>query len=727
MFYNKYFLVITMKFKFSHSILSIIFCSIFMVSLLQASQDVFDVDNILTSDQKSKVLSILYDSPESMYEDREKIRKGEFQELTTSIYLLSLTTTYSPVSMGDIERFLYIYCMARSNHFTNLAEGQNSLDPESATLNYKHAIEALLLYRSECFPLNSQNKSRQTTFYYHRLRVMQCLRLACKNIQALNQVEPDVSLLVPLLNLCIAACEESISLQKIIQTTHKVKGITKSEYVQSVQSIKMSQFSCYVNLARFVPQLRRESIKKANIIKKYFKSQKLRKSEGLCRRRLSLYAKSLELEKLNIKAAMGNESKRVKELRDQKYSELLSEQNSEFQSLLQTNGVSPELPHVKIQREFQILMQQDIKNPEFWNNFKTSIESIEAQVVSSYAVSANDFEGIYRNLYKIMPGDRLISLAPVLIATALVKCGNVEGALARIEALKKVHNSAKGNISGLLRVVSAILHNLNGDPTEWLDLEKKSDQIRAKERAKKIKKAKRRDEKKVARIKESVESNRQKELEQQNKHAGVEPPKKKVSELAPPNSHTMEADELSPFDSFPALSIEEEKSAKLERHRLAVKSRTEQKANSLHMPRKGKHTVSLSPVRQPTDAEKLEKINSSSTATICELFELSGVALEVDTEIEADSWHITREQLKIYFEAMGCSYVNGKGSHKKIALPKCVHVYHGKNLITIMNDFGGALTLPNWEKGYVPQYLKKQIQVSRLKLRALKLRVEARS
>ena len=36
----------------------------------------------------------------------------------------------------------------------------------------------------------------------------------------------------------------------------------------------------------------------------------------------------------------------------------------------------------------------------------------------------------------------------------------------------------------------------------------------------------------------------------------------------------------------------------------------------------------------------------------------------------------------------------------------------------ILNEFGGALTLPSWKKGYIKPYLRRQVLVAREKLKA---------
>lgn len=136
-------------------------------------------------------------------------------------------------------------------------------------------------------------------------------------------------------------------------------------------------------------------------------------------------------------------------------------------------------------------------------------------------------------------------------------------------------------------------------------------------------------------------------------------------------------------------------------------------------------------VNEISKETQLELILETSNKTVNELYNLSSTALAVDQQIEQKTWRFTREELKIYLEAMGCDYTEGKGSHIKVPLPKAMsflqvstatHVMQGPILITVWNDFGGALTLPPWDKDYVPHYLRRQILEARKKLHALAIK-----
>ncbi|MDP5012371.1 MAG: hypothetical protein NWQ29_01530, partial [Alphaproteobacteria bacterium] len=113
-----------------------------------------------------------------------------------------------------------------------------------------------------------------------------------------------------------------------------------------------------------------------------------------------------------------------------------------------------------------------------------------------------------------------------------------------------------------------------------------------------------------------------------------------------------------------------------------------------------------------------ESDNEISASKLSELYNLRGVALAVNDKIEAGSWDFTRHDLVAYYEAMGCEKRSGKGSHEVIEFANSFMFSKDGEVITVLSDFGGALTLPRWEDT-VPYYLRKQIQVAQEKLARL--------
>ena len=108
-----------------------------------------------------------------------------------------------------------------------------------------------------------------------------------------------------------------------------------------------------------------------------------------------------------------------------------------------------------------------------------------------------------------------------------------------------------------------------------------------------------------------------------------------------------------------------------------------------------------------------------------ELFPLTKNGKFVDDEIENNSWDFTRENLMSYFQDLGCDPKEG-AKHKKVNLPAAILLMSKENCISVINDLGGALTLPPWDKAYgsgcVPHYLRGQILSAREKLVQLNLK-----
>ena len=167
-----------------------------------------------------------------------------------------------------------------------------------------------------------------------------------------------------------------------------------------------------------------------------------------------------------------------------------------------------------------------------------------------------------------------------------------------------------------------------------------------------------------------------------------------------------------------SISLKEEKEEKRKRHEEAEKQREAEKNQPDSIPldeKKPQHVISI--ISEPSVM--------NVQPTIKDLYHLEATAKKVDAEIENNTWMFTRKDLMAYFENLGCAAIEG-GKHKKVSLPKADFVLYEGETIAIMNDFGGALTLPRWDgsdgNGQVPSYLRKQILKAREKLVLLKMK-----
>jgi len=300
----------------------------------------------------------------------------------------------------------------------------------------------------------------------------------------------------------------------------------------------------------------------------------------------------------------------------------------------------------------------------------------------------------------------------------------LEGGIERAEILKKIEMNQRVTISHKTRFVAAALKNLKGDYTEWLELEKELAVKEAEKKQKDKEKKARAHQHKVAAI-QAIVADRKAVLEE----AKEKPPvlEQKAPHRSAPSAISL--DQGSPsFLSDDQIDDQKRKLEKLQRHEEAEEKRQQErdeKAEKDSSLTQESATPTLAaptlPTRPLSREEQRELILQSSSLTLAELYGLSSRPLEVDQEIVNNTWKFTRAEFEAYLTAMGCECKSGKGIHTKAGLPKATLVMHGYEVITILNDFGGSLTLPLWDKDYVPHYLRKQILEACKNLRALKI------
>lgn len=298
-------------------------------------------------------------------------------------------------------------------------------------------------------------------------------------------------------------------------------------------------------------------------------------------------------------------------------------------------------------------------------------------------------------------------------AVAFGKGGDIDGAIDRLEIIKQIQVSRLGAVTNQNKIFLAYLKLLRGEPDEWLALEKENT---AKANKKSEKKKRQKARKLQAHVNATLAA-QELHKEELRKAAQAEQ-QKQTLEAARKNERERNAsdkgkEEVSydnnPSSSEPVISREEEKRQKQERHNQAKKTRAERERAANAEP------AFLEEIIEPSAEEAA--INTFQDLQIGDLFHLTGVAADVEQHIVNNTWKITREDLEKYFVAMNCVYKEGKGSHGKLQLPKSIHVEKDGQVLSIFIESGGALTLPSWEKGYVPEYLKKQILIARQKLR----------
>jgi len=352
---------------------------------------------------------------------------------------------------------------------------------------------------------------------------------------------------------------------------------------------------------------------------------------------------------------------------------------------------------------------------------KRILDSVELDIKKNSDIKGMDsleqLLEIYQILISILNQDPMLPYLPPACYLFYLT-GDLDGAIMRLEVLKQLHEQVQALPLLQISLYLAHLKTMRGDFSDWLALEKvladAADQRRAvKLQSKATKKhihiqqiqdAKNANEAKALAI---VKSREQREAERALKlQARVnvsDKGKEEASDGYVDSAHTVSAAEL--------------ERGRCERHMEAEKRRAEA-AKLLEN--------TMVEVVGPAENALIEVSSLPDEPVplpLTELYSLKGVALNVEREIEAGTWKITKEQLKTYFEAMGCVYSHkGGGSHGKIELPGSMHVRKGDETITIMIDAGGSLTVPSWKKGYIKDYLKTQILVARKKLQDLAMK-----
>jgi len=473
----------------------------------------------------------------------------------------------------------------------------------------------------------------------------------------------------------------------------------------------------YCSLAQVVPEVKREAyLKRAQELCLDFKTRKQGKFHQIALNALAILKSSLELKRLsNLPAA----PKRVEAKRDQ------TRANAEHRlvNMVLNLKLKDEPIRIKVchmQQKLNAFMKgQEAGWPE---KVVQGLFEIENEIRTALLKDAGtpslfvSLETIYENLGLVVGGVTLIDTFWKYME-AFVLTENFEDGIERTDILKAREMKQRKTISYKSRFISAALKNLKGDHAEWLEFEKELAEKDAEKKQKTKAKKERAHQRKVAAIQAELAESKVKEESQ------ATPPTPKVEKPFPSPSADVPKPPI--FDT-PSLEIRDpidEKQRKLERqqrHEEAEAKRNQEKEEETTTT-----APSLSPtlpVEQPLSREELrERILSSSSETLAELYALSSRPLEVDLEIENNTWKFTRAEFEAYLTAMGCECKSGKGIHTKADLPKATLVTVGDEIITILNDFGGALTLPLWDKDYVPNYLKRQILEARKNLRALKI------
>jgi len=421
-------------------------------------------------------------------------------------------------------------------------------------------------------------------------------------------------------------------------------------------------------------------------------------------------------------------SKKIEVLKTQNYykniNKILKEENSN-----KNNSLADIIRNKHLCLEnLNFSVSEPLKYHQVAEEIKKGLLDIETTVseflsTTTSSPSKERLEIIYEKLNELLGGAAMINTFWKYI-TAFIITADLDGGIHRASLLKEIEAKQHGQASYRIRYIVAGIKNLRGDHEEWLSLEAEYQEQERQKKERKTAEKEKREHQRMETLRSSLAQQQKKKLtQQQKKKAELSSPKKVTSSIhASPKETKLQDTEYEPtVREEIGGSYKQEKLEKQKRHEEA-EARREQNVGLPKANQEQKDSL-LNTHTQPISKEaQLDLILLSSDKTLSELYNLSSGPLAVDQEIEQGTWKFTRDQFKVYIEAMGCVYKDGHGIHAKASLPRATHIMQGDNLVTILNDFGGALTLPSWDKDYVPIYLKPQILKAREKLRALAIK-----
>jgi hypothetical protein len=365
------------------------------------------------------------------------------------------------------------------------------------------------------------------------------------------------------------------------------------------------------------------------------------------------------------------------------------------------------------------LMLKNINNQQVIPSIKELEQKIQQELIASNSIAT--LLDIYQAYGKLVQIDLVIKQLKTLILPAFLTSHDIRGALDRVEVLSNLETQQGNNIDEI-RWLRAAICNLNGDHSEWEKIEQETQLLQKENREKKDAEKKQQEQQQAARIRQY----QQKILTEKEK---LENSKQKIntnSRITPSTKGTvLTTNEDVDNQISSTTSLKEHKEAKMQRHEEAEIQREKQK-NQENATQEGlKKQPNLSSSLNSTISEPVFE-DQNNLPKISDLYKsLSRNSKKVDKEIEDDTWRFSRENLISYFRNLECNDKPG-GKHPKVSLPQTTIITFKGATIAILNDLGGALTLPRWDNtnrnGQVPIYLRPQILKAREKLVYLKVK-----
>ena len=617
------------------------------------------------------------------------------------------------LSLQDIEAYTYLRNFSLGEIYLHKAE-QEVLNTAQAIEYNQRAAAYLQAYLTEFGNVVSKISTTNDQMHHHRALIyLRCGKAFSNWGGLLPQIILEGDDATHLRNIVVQSSQYYEKALFYIEMSPKLK---KSVNLLKVKYNLFDKYCILINIGD--EGIRKTYLPKANAIHQEFKNDKNAQSY-VSETEQVLILLQMSQAKAKLEQTYKGSKKRKKLIED-KVNMLGNDIAKEFKVLTENDPQEEPLQSQIIEQHgcITLLAKDTLSDP----NIQTQLKAIE-QNIQSQLILANvpaTLLDVYQQYEIFLGGEKLRQDILLYILPSFLLSGNVNDALERVNILAELELRKLKHNSNLTRFIRAGIKNMIGDFSEWEALEAEMVAQQAKEKEKKGRKKKKQHEERIEVIKYDQ---KQHESEKASRSATLQPmrsPEKKVTSFLTEEDHDNE--------DVAFISNPEEKQEKQRRHKEAEKRREKEtldSSNAITTTTSTTTTTTTTTTTPTTTTTAVTVVPQAPTPLIRDLYPLTGVAKDVDAEIENDTWMVSRDQLISYFKALECIAKNG-AKHKKVSLPEALIIQHEGKTLTILNDLGGALTLPHWDgpkgNGTVPDYLRKQILDAREKLVLLKMK-----
>ncbi|MBL0941340.1 MAG: hypothetical protein IBJ00_01215 [Alphaproteobacteria bacterium] len=493
-------------------------------------------------------------------------------------------------------------------------------------------------------------------------------------------------------------------------------------YLNVVEETKFSLYSAYLSGAQFqVAHERSEWLRQAKVLKQEFMARKEGKYYKAAQESWQVYEKAQQV--LASRALPKGRAQQIARAKKLQLKLQTEDQRDNIIKNIHTHTVPLKTKITGMHDKLDTLLSHYFYTGDKGEKLQilANLNKIENKIYHSLfsndtaynvELSLEALKPVYETYNKFLEGEHLFTFLPKLILH-FKKEGELSKVYEKVSLLEYLEQKCYGNTRVVTRYIIAAMDNLMGNHEKWLafekEVEKKAQKLKKKKQRAKLKKR----QALVELINQDLEANTKLKEEKDDLKD------KSIAELSAQKVAYQDPSLSMEVNMWQDNNSQESKAVKLERHEEAVKQRETKAKKDKEKITEEKNILSPSKV---LPKETLDPV-LPEVFSLTKLYNLTGLAEVIDNNIEQNHWKFTLEDLQHYYEAMGCHYKASKGSHKKLAMPKATLVTQGENLITIMNEFKGTFTLPQWKDKHVPYYLRTQILVARKKLAANRLKL----